>query len=155
MTKLSKSQFEKRLAAIEAEIQLFETEDNPDVICCLDENDNPIPVGVHFRGMSPKAAQKALNDAVYKFISGYRCIEDILVQVKARAKQEQSEKILSDSRTRCEVEGFGLSERELKLLASKEMNKYGSYEAYQNRPKKPLSEDLRKRLDEVYGDTQT
>jgi hypothetical protein len=155
MNKLSKLQFEKRLAAIESEVYLFEAEDSPDTFCWLDENDNPIPFGVHFRGMSPKAAQKALNEAVARYIDGYRCIEDLMVQAKALAKQEQSEKMLSDSRTRCEVEGFGLSERELKLLASKEMNKYGSYEAYQNRPKKPLSEDLRKRLDEVYGDTQT
>ena len=152
MAKLSKAQL-KRLAAIESEVQWSETEDDINTTCWADENDNPVPVGIHFRGMSPKSAQKVLNEAVAKYISEYRSLQDFMVRIEARqyvhqeTTPEQEEKIFNDVRARREVEGRVLSERELKVLASKTMNKYGSYEAYKARPKPPMPEALRKKLE--------
>jgi hypothetical protein len=159
MGKLSKSQFEKRLAAIEAGIQSSESKDDSDTICWVDENDNPIPISVHFRGMNPKSAQKALNDAVAKYISEYRSLQDFMVRIEAMqhvhwdTTPEQTEQVFNDVRARREAEGRVLSERELKLLASKEMNKYGSYKAYKARPPPPMPVHIRNKIDAVYADT--
>jgi hypothetical protein len=156
MGRLSKSQIEKRIAAIEAELHSSESGNDFDNICWVDENDNPVPVGVLFRGVSPKSAQKVLNDAVGKYISEYRSLQDFMVRIEARqhidsdTTLEQEEKIFNDVRARREAEGRALSDRELKLLASKEMNRYGSYEAYKARPPPPIPEALRKKLEEHY-----
>ena len=156
MGKLSKSQIEKRIAAIEAELHSSESGNDFDNICWV-YNDNPVPVGVHFRGVNPKSAQKVLNDAVAKYISEYRSLQDFMVRIEARqyvhqeTTPEQEEIIINDVRA---IRGAGdqfLSEHDLKVSASKTMNKYGSYEAYQNRPREPLPEHIRKKLDEVYG----
>jgi hypothetical protein len=156
MGKLRKSQFEKRLAAIEAEVQLSDAEDDFDTICWVDENDNPVPVGINFRDVNPKSAQKALNYAVDKYISEYRNLQDFMVRIEAMqhvhwdSTPEQTEQILNDIRARRKAEGRVLSERELKVLASKEMNKYGSYQAYKARPPPPMPEALRNKLDQHY-----
>jgi hypothetical protein len=156
MGKISKSQFEKRLAAIEAGIQSSESEDDFDTICWVDENDNPVPIGIHFRDVNPKSAQKALNDAVDRYISEYRNLQDFMVRIEAMqhvhwdGTPEQTEQILNDIRARRKAEGRVLSERELKVLASKTMNTYGSYEAYKARPPPPIPEALRKKLEEHY-----
>ena len=161
MGKLSKSQIEKRIAAIEAEVQLSASEDDYDSSCWVDENDNPVPVGVHSRGVSPKAAQKALNEAVAKYISEYRSLQYFMEHIEAMqhvhwdTTPEQEEKIFNDVRIKREAEGRVLSERELKVLASKTMNKYGSYEAYKARPPPPMPDHIRKKLDGVYADMQT
>ena len=115
-----------------------------------------MPVGVHFRGVNLKSAQNALNDAVAKYISEYRNLQDFMVRIEAmqhlnqETTPEQEEKIFNDVRARREVEGRVLSERELKVLASKTMNKYGSYEAYKARPPPSMPESIIKRMNTTY-----